>query len=82
MPHDQRSDARIFDAGELSCGTGLAAEVRRRIATIDVGERLAIVTCDPAAREDLPSLMRLLGHQVLSIDRAGDSTTITVERTR
>ena len=71
-----------FDAGELGCGSGLPAEVRRRLAAIAVGDRLRVVTHDPSAREDLPALARLLGHRVLGVEQTGDGTTITMERTR
>jgi TusA-related sulfurtransferase len=82
MPDDEILAAHDFDAGALGCGTGLAAEVRRRIAAIPIGGTLRIVTRDPAAREDVPALARLLGHRVLAVDASGDTTTITVERTR
>ncbi len=82
MTREKRSIEHTFDADDLSCGSGLPAEARRRMGTIDVGDRLAIITRDAAAREDLPALMRLLGHRVITVDHTGDSTTITVERTR
>jgi len=78
------NNARVhdFDAGALSCGTGLAAEVRRRLVAIPVGETLRVVTRDAAAREDIPALARLLGQRVLAVDAEGETTTITLERTR
>ena len=72
-----------FDAGDLGCGTGLPREFRARLELIPVGHRLEIVTRDPAAREDLPALARMLGQQVLSIDsHSGGDVVIVVERTR
>lgn len=71
-----------LDAGDLGCGTGLPAEVRRRLATIAVGERLRVVTRDAAAREDLPALARLLGHRVLTVEPIAGATIITLERVR
>ena len=82
MPDQKSPPAHDFDAGALGCGTGLAAEFRRRLAAIAVGDTLRILTCDPAAREDVPALARLLGQRVLAVDTSGDATTITVERTR
>jgi TusA-related sulfurtransferase len=82
MPDEKSLPVHDFDAGVLGCGTGLAAEVRRRIAAIAIGDSLRILTCDPAAREDVPALARLLGQRVLAVDTSGDATTITVERTR
>jgi len=42
---------------------------------------LKVVVRDPAAKEDLPSLARMLGQQILSIDSTADGRQIiTVER--
>ena len=72
-----------FDAGQLGCADGLAQEFRRRILAIPLGDVLVIQTSDPAAREDLPPLARLMGHKVLSIEPSGEGRhLITVERGR
>jgi TusA-related sulfurtransferase len=73
----------IFDAGSLGCADGLAQEFRRRIAGVPVGASLVVVLSDPAAREDLPPLARMLGHAVTSAQALEDGRlTITVERRR
>lgn len=71
-----------LDAGDLGCGSGLPAEVRRHLAAIAIGERLRVVTRDAAAREDLPALARLLGQRVLTVEPSEGTTTITLERVR
>ncbi|MGA9162236.1 MAG: sulfurtransferase TusA family protein [Actinomycetota bacterium] len=72
-----------FDAGTLSCADGLAGEFRRRIEAIPVGDVLVVTARDPAAKEDLPSLARMMGHAVHSIETPGDGRLlITVERKR
>jgi TusA-related sulfurtransferase len=73
----------VFDAGDLGCGTGLPREFRTRVSQIPVGHVLEVVTRDPSAREDIPSLARLLGHQVRSVE-SGDKgeVRIQVERSR
>jgi TusA-related sulfurtransferase len=72
-----------FDAGDLSCGTGLAQEFRRRMLAIPVGDILEVETIDPAAKEDLPSLARMMGHRVRSVESPGDGRLlITMERGR
>jgi TusA-related sulfurtransferase len=72
-----------FDAGTLGCADGLAQEFRRRIGAVDVGDVLAVIARDPAAKEDLPSLARLGGHKVLSTEAHDDGRlTIEVERGR
>ena len=72
-----------FDAGTLGCGDGLAGAFRDRIGQVGVGELLRVRTADPSAKEDLPSLARLMGHMVRAVDAHPDgSLTITVERRR
>ena len=74
-------EEEVFDAGSLGCADGLAEEFRRRIEAVPVGASLAVVVGDPAAKEDLPPLARLLGHAVKSTQALGDGRlTITVER--
>jgi TusA-related sulfurtransferase len=72
-----------FDAGDLGCADGLAGEFRRRMQEIPMGDVLAVTTRDPAAKEDLPPLARMLGHVVRSTEAAEDgSLLVTVERGR
>ncbi len=72
-----------FDAGDLGCADGLADEFRRRIEAIRVGEVLVVAARDPAAKEDLPALARMMGHAVRSVEAPGDGQLlITVERGR
>jgi TusA-related sulfurtransferase len=73
----------VFDAGDLGCGSGLPREFRTRLLQIPVGHVLEVVTGDASAREDLPSMARLLGHQVQSIETGADGKVrIRVERAR
>src|SRR5439155_14665903 len=72
-----------FDAGTLGCADGLAREFRRRILAIPPGDVLLIETQDPAAKEDLPPLARLMGHTVRSVEPDGNGRLlIKVERGR
>lgn len=75
--------AHRFDAGTMGCADGLAQEFRRRVLAIPRGDILVVQTSDPAAKEDLPSLARMMGHTVRSVEPAGDGRLlITVERGR
>ena len=70
-----------FDAGEMGCGDGLPQEFRRWVRSIPVGDVMEVVTKDPAAKEDLPSLARLMGNTVKSIEALDDGCLlISVER--
>jgi TusA-related sulfurtransferase len=72
---------QVFDAGAMGCSDGLAQEFRRRITNLPIGGSLEVVVSDPAAKEDLPSLARLLGQRVTSTEAHDDGRlTITVER--
>ena len=72
-----------FDAGDRGCADGLAGEFRRRMQQIPVGDVLVVSTRDPAAKEDLPPLARMMGHVVRSIEAPGDGRlVVTVERRR
>jgi len=76
-------DVHHFDAGELGCADGLAQEFRRRIRAIPVGDALVVAARDPAAKEELPSLARLLGNTVRSVESLDDGRLlITVERVK
>jgi len=71
----------VFDAGDMGCADGLAQEFRRQIAKVSIGGSLEVVVSDPAAKEDLPSLARLLGQRITSTEAHEDGRlTITVER--
>jgi TusA-related sulfurtransferase len=73
----------IFDAGDLGCGSGLPREFRTRLTQIPVGHLLEVVTSDASAKEDLPSMARLMGHQVRSVKSGPDGKIrIRVERTK
>jgi TusA-related sulfurtransferase len=82
-PKEKPTGVHHFDAGELGCGSGLPQEFRHEISAIPVGSVLEVVARDPSAREDLPSLARLLGHRVLSVAALPDgSTVLSVQRVR
>lgn len=70
-----------FDAGTLGCADGLAQEFRRQVQGIPLGHILLVETSDPAAKEDLPPLARLMGHKVHSVEPSTHGRLlITVER--
>lgn len=72
-----------FDAGDLGCADGLAGEFRRRMQQIPLGHVLVVSTRDPAAKEDLPPLARMMGHVVRSIEASGNGRLLVrVERGR
>jgi TusA-related sulfurtransferase len=80
-PGVARGTTQVFEAGAMGCADGLAQEFRRRMANVPMGGSLEVVVSDPAAKEDLPSLARLLGQRITSTEAHNDGRlTITVER--
>lgn len=83
LPEPTGSAARVLDADDLGCADGLAGEFRRAIDAVPVGEVLLVSARDPAAKEDLLPLARMLGHVVQSIEPGKDGRVlIAVERGR
>ncbi len=81
--HPDETGVHRYDAGTLGCADGLAGAFRAQIHQIPVGDSLVVVASDPAAREDLPSLARLLGNRVVSVETSDDGRLeMTVERGR
>lgn len=80
---DEPGRLHRFDAGNLGCADGLAGEFRRQMQQIPVSDVLVVSTRDPAAKEDLPPLARMMGHIVRSIEAPGDGRLlVSVERGR
>jgi TusA-related sulfurtransferase len=77
------SAAHTFDAGPMGCADGLAQEFRRRLNEVPIGDSIGVVVRDPAAKEDLPALARMLGQSVTSMEAHEDGRlTINVERVK
>ena len=80
-PVEEPGQVHPYDAGDLGCADGLARDFREQIQHIPIGDVLLVSTRDPAAKEDLPSLARLMGHVVHSIKASGDGRLlVSVER--
>lgn len=83
VPEEAPHPSQVFDAGAMGCADGLAQEFRRRIAGLPLGGSLEVLVSDPAAKEDLPSLARMLGQRVISTEAHEDGRlTITVEKAK
>jgi TusA-related sulfurtransferase len=81
VPVDKPGASAVFDAASMGCADGLAQEFRRRLADINVGESLTVIVSDPAAKEDLPSLARMMGQSVTACElKPADRMAITVEK--
>jgi TusA-related sulfurtransferase len=62
---------------------GLPMEFRRNMQALEVGDTIEFVLRDPAAKEDLPPLARMMGHRVVSEDELeGGALSVVVERAK
>jgi TusA-related sulfurtransferase len=67
----------------MGCADGLAQEFRRQLSEVAVGDSLTVLVRDPAAKEDLPALARLLGQSVTSVEAHDDGRlAVTVEKVK
>ncbi|MCL6579732.1 MAG: sulfurtransferase TusA family protein [Candidatus Bathyarchaeota archaeon] len=55
---------------------------RMELDNMKAGEVLEILADDPAAEEDIPSLMKRLGHEVLSVSKEGDTIRVLVKKVK
>jgi TusA-related sulfurtransferase len=71
-----------FDAGWMGCDV-LPTAFRRQMQSVAVGEVVEFTMFDPSAKEDLPSLARMMGHKIVRSDERDDGAlTVSVERGR
>ena len=63
---------RVFDGGDLDCGSGLALIIREHMLTVAPGGVLEMVSREPTVADDLPPWCRLSGHEFLG-GLTGDS---------
>lgn len=55
---------------------------RMELDEMKVGEVLEVLADDPAAEEDIQSLVRNLGHEILSVNRAGNHVQILIRKVK
>lgn len=56
---------RVFDGGDLDCGSGLALLIRENMLAVPPGGVLEMVSREPTVAGDLPPWCRLSGHELL-----------------
>lgn len=55
-------------------------KTRLKLDEMEIGETLEIIADDPAARSDIETLAKNLGHQILTIDEEDDIVTIVIKK--
>lgn len=68
---DAHPPALELDCRDLPCPMPVI-ELARHLADVEVGEVLAVVAHDPAARVDVPAWCRMKGQHYLGADTAAD----------
>jgi TusA-related sulfurtransferase len=82
MDAPQALEHRVVDLGDMGCRE-VPMEFRRSMQALEVGESIEFRMRDPAAKEDTPSLARMMGHRILSEEEMDDgSLSVVVERAR
>jgi hypothetical protein len=61
---DMSEHLPAFDAGDGHCGAGVVRDLRYWWAGLEPGTRTLVLARDPSAKVDLPSLARMLGHEI------------------
>ena len=71
-----------FDAGWMGCDV-LPMVFRRSMQAVAVGDVVEFRLFDPSAKEDLPSLARMMGHKIVRSEPGDDGALIvSIERAR
>jgi len=55
---------------------------RMELDNMKAGEVLEILADDPAAEADIPSLMKRLGHEVLSVGKEGNTIRVLIKKAK
>lgn len=56
---------RVFDGGDLDCGSGLVLLIRENMLAVPVGGILEMLSREPTVADDLPPWCRMVGHDYL-----------------
>jgi tRNA 2-thiouridine synthesizing protein A len=75
---------RVNPDRELDC-VGLYCpepvfRTRQEIDKLDVDQILEVIADDPAAEEDIPRLVKRLGHQLLEVRKEGDQFHFIIKK--
>ena len=79
MTDDRLEVALELDCRDLACPMPVV-ELGRHLGDVEVGELLAVVARDPAARVDVPAWCRMRGQEWVGADVADDGAPRYVVR--
>jgi len=55
-------------------------KTRLKLDEMQIGETLEVIADDPAAKSDIETLVKNLGHEILSINEEDDIVTIIIKK--
>jgi TusA-related sulfurtransferase len=58
---------RVFEGGDLDCGSGLVLLIREHMLAVPDGGVLEMRSREPTVRDDLPPWCRMVGHEYLGV---------------
>ena len=76
---DKNNPDRNLDCVGLFCPEPVF-RTRQEIDKLSVGEILEVIADDPAAEEDIPRLVKRLGHQLLEVRKEGDQFHFVIKK--
>ncbi|MBA3906093.1 MAG: methyltransferase domain-containing protein [Pseudonocardiales bacterium] len=75
---DMENTIREFSAGDRACGDDVGRDLRAWWASVPPGTRTVVTMRDPSTKADVPSLARMLGHNIEDMTETGDTLRVTV----
>ena len=75
---NDKSD-RTLDCLGLYCPEPIY-RTRKELDTIEIDEVLELLADDPAAEADIRSLVKRLGHELLSVSKEGNAVRILIKK--
>ncbi len=75
-----RSD-QILDCVGFYCPEPVF-RTRIKLDTMDIGEILEVIADDPASEEDIKSLVKRIGHELLTIKKEGTALRFLIRKTK
>lgn len=71
---------RVFDGGDLDCGSGLVLLIRENMLQLPVGGVLEMRSRETTVRDELPPWCRMVGHSYLGAIEAADTVRYFLRR--
>lgn len=72
---------KTLDCVGLYCPQPLF-QTRENIDTLEVGEILEVLADDPAAEEDLKRFAKRTGHEIIQLEKKGDTLRFLIRKTK